>query len=205
MAGIVVLISGRGSNLRALVEQHLPVRAVVSNRQDAAGLAYARDRGLPAIAVDHRAFASREAFDKALQEAIDPFEPQCVILAGFMRILTAAFVRHYAGRLVNIHPSLLPAFPGVDTHARALKAGVKVHGATVHLVTPELDAGPIIVQAAVPVLSADTEATLADRVLAEEHRILPLAARWLLDGQLREDGGIVRVSGEPPQWIFHAA
>ncbi|MFM9883710.1 MAG: phosphoribosylglycinamide formyltransferase [Burkholderiales bacterium] len=202
MTGIVVLISGRGSNMRALVEQGLPVRAVISNRSDAAGLAYARGRGLPAIAVDHRAFASRASFDDALIQAIDRFDPQCVVLAGFMRILTEGFVCHYDGRLLNIHPSLLPSFPGLDTHARALKAGVKLHGATVHLVTSDLDMGPIVLQAAVPVLRDESASHLADRVLAQEHRILPIAVRWLLDGRIDVADGIVRVTGDPPQWMF---
>lgn len=204
MTGIVALISGRGSNMRALVEQNLPVRAVVSNRADAPGLAYARQCGLAATVVDHRAFASREAFDAALVAVIDRFAPECVILAGFMRILTEGFVRHYAGRLVNIHPSLLPSFPGLDTHGRALKAGVKLHGATVHMVNDDLDAGPIILQAAVPVFAGDSEAQLAARVLMQEHRILPIAARWLLDGQLQMENGIVRVRGGQQQWMFHA-
>jgi phosphoribosylglycinamide formyltransferase 1 len=205
VTGIVVLISGRGSNMRSLVEHQLPVRAVVSNRTDAAGLAFAMARGIPAIALDHKGFASRELFDQALAEMVDRYQPAGVILAGFMRILSPWFVRHYEGRLLNIHPSLLPAFPGLDTHARALQAGVKVHGATVHFVTSDLDAGPIIVQGAVPVLSGDTEATLADRVLVEEHRIFPLAVQWFLDGRLRIKDGVVQVAGDPPQWMFNAS
>lgn len=205
VTGIVVLISGRGSNMRSLVEHQLPVRAVMSNRAEAAGLAFARDRGIPALALDHRAYSSRESFDQALTESIDRYAPEAVILAGFMRILSAGFVRRYEGRLINIHPSLLPAFTGLDTHARALKAGVKVHGATVHFVTPDLDAGPIIVQAAVPVRPDDSEATLAARVLAQEHRIFPLAVQWLLGGQLRIDKGVVHVAGNPPQWTFNAS
>jgi phosphoribosylglycinamide formyltransferase 1 len=178
---------------------------VVSNRAEAAGLAFARDRGIPALVLDHRAYSSRESFDQALAELIDRYDPEAVILAGFMRILSAGFVRRYEGRLINIHPSLLPAFTGLDTHARALKAGVKVHGATVHFVTPDLDAGPIIVQAAVPVRPGDSEATLAARVLAQEHRIFPLAVQWLLGGQLRIDKGVVHVAGNPPQWTFNAS
>ncbi|MSQ20989.1 MAG: phosphoribosylglycinamide formyltransferase [Betaproteobacteria bacterium] len=205
MTGIVVLISGRGSNMRSLVEHQLPVRAVLSNRADAAGLAFARDRGIPAVALDHRDFASRESFDQALAELIDRYHPEAVILAGFMRILSVGLVRRYEGRLLNIHPSLLPAFPGLDTHARALQAGVKIHGATVHYVTPELDAGPIILQAAVPVRPDDTEASLAARVLAGEHRIFPLAVQWLLDGRLSISEGVVRVAGDPPQWMFNAS
>ncbi len=204
MTGIVVLISGRGSNMRSLVEQGLPVRAVISNRADAAGLAYARGRELPAITVDHHAFASRASFDDALIQAIDLFDPQCVVLAGFMRILTEGFVCHYDGRLLNIHPSLLPSFPGLNTHARALKAGVKLHGATVHLVTSDLDMGPIVLQAAVPVLRGESESHLADRVLAQEHRILPMAVRWLLEGRIDVTDGIVCVAGDPPQWMFDA-
>lgn len=205
LTGIVVLISGRGSNMRSLVEHQLPVRAVLSNRADAAGLAFARDRGIPAVALDHRDFASRESFDQALAELIDRYHPEAVILAGFMRILSVGLVRRYEGRLLNIHPSLLPAFPGLDTHARALQAGVKIHGATVHYVTPELDAGPIILQAAVPVRPDDTEASLAARVLAGEHRIFPLAVQWLLDGRLSISEGVVRVAGDPPQWMFNAS
>ncbi|MFN0299909.1 MAG: phosphoribosylglycinamide formyltransferase [Burkholderiales bacterium] len=204
MTGIVVLISGRGSNMRSLVEQGLPVRAVLSNRPDAAGLAFARERGLPAITVDHRAYPSRESFDDALIQTIDRFDPRCVVLAGFMRILTEGFVRHYDGRLLNIHPSLLPSFTGLDTHARALRAGVKLHGATVHLVTSELDIGPIILQAAIPMLRDESASQLADRILAQEHRILPIAVRWLLDGRIDVTDGIVRVAGNPPQWMFDA-
>jgi phosphoribosylglycinamide formyltransferase-1 len=195
--GVVVLISGRGSNLRALVEAGLPVRAVISNQAAAAGLAFAGERGIRTEVLEHRDFASREDFDAALAAAIDRFEPQAVALAGFMRILGARFVGHYEGRLINVHPSLLPAFPGLDTHARALAAGVAVHGATVHLVTPTVDHGPIVLQAAVPVLAGDTEATLAARVLAEEHRIYPLAVRWLLERMITVEAGCARVRGGP--------
>jgi phosphoribosylglycinamide formyltransferase-1 len=191
---VVVLISGRGSNMRALVEAGLPVSAVISNRASAGGLAYARSRGLETAVVDHAAYPSREAFDEALAAAIDRFRPGLVALAGFMRILTPAFVRRYEGRLLNIHPSLLPAFPGLHTHARALAAGVKVHGATVHFVTPELDHGPIVIQAAVPVRPDDDEDALAARVLAQEHRIYPQAVRWFLDGRLVLESGQVRVT-----------
>jgi phosphoribosylglycinamide formyltransferase-1 len=191
---VVVLISGRGSNMRALVEAGLPVAAVISNESSAAGLAYARERRLATAVVEHRAYPSRDAFDAALADAIDAFRPRLVALAGFMRIVTPAFVVRYEGRLLNIHPSLLPAFPGLHTHARALAAGVKVHGATVHFVTPALDHGPIVIQAAVPVLSADDEARLAARVLAQEHRIYPQAVRWFLDGELAIEGGAVRVA-----------
>lgn len=199
---LVALISGRGSNLRSLVEAGLPVGLVISNRADAAGLDFARARGIPACVVEHRAFSTREAFEQALGTQIDRHAPRLIALAGFMRVLTPGFVRRYAGRMLNIHPSLLPAFPGVDTHARALAAGVKVHGCTVHFVTPELDAGPIVVQAAVPVLPGDSAASLAARVLEQEHRIYPRAARWFLDDRLVIANGIVRVKGEDAQLVL---
>jgi len=208
MQRIVVLISGRGSNMEALVRacaaQHWPAQvvAVLSNRPDAAGLAWARQQGLATEAVDHRAHASREAFDRALQQAVDRHRPDLVVLAGFMRVLGADFVRHYAGRLLNIHPSLLPAFPGLHTHRRALEAGCKVAGATVHFVTEALDHGPIVIQAAVPVRPDDDERTLAARVLASEHCILPLAVRWFVEGALRiEDGRVRQLRGEPQCWM----
>jgi len=188
---VVVLISGRGSNLQALLEAGLPVSAVISNRADARGLEIAASRGVATHVVEHRAFASREAFDDALAASIDGFQPRLIALAGFMRILTPAFVHRFEGRLLNIHPSLLPAFPGLDTHARALAAGVKLHGCTVHFVTAELDHGPAVVQAAVPVHVDDTEATLASRVLLAEHRIYAAAVRWFLAGRLRLEGGRV--------------
>ena len=202
---VAILISGRGSNMRALVEAGIPVAAVVSNEASAAGLEFARARHLPTAVVAHTAYPSRAAFDDALAAEIDRFGPKLVVLAGFMRILTPAFVRRYEGRLLNIHPSLLPAFPGLHTHARALAAGVKIHGATVHFVTPELDHGPIVIQAAVPVRSGDDEAALAARVLVQEHRIYPEAVRWFLDGKLEIDAGLVRVS-EPGarQLLFDA-
>jgi phosphoribosylglycinamide formyltransferase-1 len=188
----VILISGRGSNMQALLEAGLPVdfACVISNRPEAAGLAIAARHGVPTTVIDHRRHDGRAAFDAALAAEIDRHAPDLVILAGFMRVLTEDFVRHYANRLVNIHPALLPAFPGLDTHARALAAGVKLHGCTVHFVTPEVDAGPIIAQAAVPVLADDTPETLAARVLRQEHRLFPLAVRWLAEGRvrLREDG-----------------
>ncbi len=202
MKRLVILISGRGSNMQAMVEAGLPVAAVISNRADAAGLAYAAGRGIATAIVSHRDYATREAFDAALAQAIDAFRPDLVALAGFMRILNGGFVLHYQGRLLNIHPSLLPAFPGLDTHARALAAGVKLHGCSVHFVTAELDHGPIVIQAAVPVLPHDDEARLAARVLAEEHRIYPQAARWFLDGKLVIDGGVVRVKGDHPQQLY---
>ena len=191
---VAILISGRGSNMRALVEAGLPIAAVISNEAAAAGLAYARARHLPTAVVAHTAFPSRDAFDDALAAEIDQFRPRLVALAGFMRILTPAFVRRYEGRLLNIHPSLLPAFPGLHTHARALAAGVKVHGATVHFVTPELDHGPIVIQAAVPVRPGDDEDALAARVLVQEHRIYPQAVRWFLDDRLALEAGRVRVA-----------
>jgi phosphoribosylglycinamide formyltransferase-1 len=193
MNRIVVLISGRGSNMEALLAAGVPVVAVIANRADAGGLAIARSSGIQTAVVEHRAYGSREAFDSALAEAIDAFRPDLVVLAGFMRVLTPAFVRRYANRLINIHPSLLPSFTGLETHRRALEAGVKLHGCTVHFVTDALDHGPIIAQAAVPVLPDDDEATLAARVLAQEHRILPAAVRWFLEGRLAIDGLRVRV------------
>lgn len=163
---------------------------MISNRADAAGLALAREAGIPTAVLDHRDFDSREAFDAALAAQIDLHAPALVVLAGFMRVLTAGFVERYRGRLINVHPSLLPAFAGLATHRRALAAGVCIHGCTVHFVTPDLDGGPIIAQAAVSVLPDDDEATLAGRVLAQEHRLYPQAIRWFLDGRLTlgEDG-----------------
>jgi phosphoribosylglycinamide formyltransferase-1 len=188
----VILISGRGSNMQALLEAGLPVEfaCVISNRPDAAGLRVAADLGVPTVVVNHRDHPGRDEFDAALAAEIDRHRPDLVILAGFMRVLTEDFVRHYARRMINIHPALLPAFPGLDTHARALAAGVRLHGCTVHFVTPEVDAGPIIAQAAVPVRADDTPQTLAARVLRQEHHIFPLAVRWLAEGRvrLREDG-----------------
>ncbi len=188
---IVVLISGAGSNLQALVDaaqrqQWLQtlgaaVVAVISNRPDAPGLVFARAAGLATEVLDHRSFDSRQAYDQALAQCIDRYQPALVVLAGFMRILTASFVQHYHGRLVNIHPSLLPAFPGLHTHRRAIETGCEVAGATVHLVTAELDHGPILAQAEVPVLPGDTEQTLAARVLSQEHRIYPQAIAELLE------------------------
>jgi len=196
---VVLLISGRGSNMQAILDAGIPVAAVLSNRADAAGLALAARRGVPAVVVEHRDFATREAFDAALAAAIDRYAPRLVALAGFLRVLTPGFVARYAGRLVNIHPSLLPEFPGLDTHARALAAGAKRHGCTVHFVTAQLDHGPIIAQAGVPVLPGDTEQALAARVLEQEHRIYPQAIRWFLDGQLAIEGERVRVKGAHAQ------
>jgi phosphoribosylglycinamide formyltransferase-1 len=198
MKRIVVLISGRGSNMEAIVrrcaQERWPaqVAAVVANRPQAAGLAFARQQGIATAVVDHQAFAARDAFDTALAEAVDAHRPDLIVLAGFMRILGDAFVRRYEGRMLNIHPSLLPAFPGLHTHRRALEAGCKVSGATVHFVTPELDHGPIVVQSVVPVLPGDSEHGLAARVLATEHRIYPQAVQWFVSGQLRIEGGTVR-------------
>jgi phosphoribosylglycinamide formyltransferase 1 len=204
MKRIVILISGRGSNMRSIVEacehERWPahVVAVVSNRPHAPGLDFAAQHGIATAVVDHQAFASREAFDKALGDAIDAQAPDLVALAGFMRILGTGFVRRYEGRMLNIHPSLLPAFPGLHTHRRAIAAGCKLAGATVHFVTTELDHGPIVLQAAVPLLPDDDEYALAERVLAKEHVIYPRAVRWFVQGQLRSEHGIVRHTlGEP--------
>ncbi|MBB6578738.1 phosphoribosylglycinamide formyltransferase-1 [Comamonas odontotermitis] len=191
MKNIVILISGGGSNMAAIVrtaqqerwDTRLGARvvAVMSNKADAGGLEFARDHGIATAVVDHKAYASREAFDDALMAQIDHYTPALVVLAGFMRILTPGFVNHFAGRLVNIHPSLLPAFAGLHTHQRAIDAGCKFAGASVHLVTADLDAGPIVEQGLVPVLPGDTAATLAARVLVQEHQIYPKAVRSLLE------------------------
>jgi phosphoribosylglycinamide formyltransferase-1 len=201
---LVVLISGRGSNMRALVEAGLPVAAVISNRADAAGLDYARGRGIATAVVEHRAFADRSQFEAALEREIGRFSPRLLALAGFMRVLTPGFVARYRERILNIHPSLLPAFPGLDTHARALAAGVKVHGCTVHFVTGELDSGPIVVQAAVPVRPEDRAEQLAARVLAQEHVIYPRAVRWFLEDRLVIGKGGVRVKGNDAQLVMAA-
>ena len=186
MKSIVILISGRGSNMQALLEANLPCRiaAVISNRADAQGLEIAKARGIPTAVVPHRDYADRTSFDAALAAAIDQHAPDVIALAGFMRILTDQFFERYRGRLINIHPSLLPAYPGIDTHERALQDGIKIHGCTVHFVTPTLDHGPIIIQAAVPVLRDDTSESLSARVLGEEHRIYAQAIRWLCRGQV---------------------
>ncbi|MCL2022234.1 MAG: phosphoribosylglycinamide formyltransferase [Betaproteobacteria bacterium] len=202
MKRIVILISGRGSNMARLIEASLAgelgqagIVAVLANRADAAGLRIAAAANIPTGVIEHRAYPRREDFDQALAATIDAHAPDLVVLAGFMRILTEGFVRHYEGRLVNIHPSLLPLFPGLDTHRRALAEGVRLHGCTVHFVTPLLDHGPIIAQAAVPVLDGDDEERLAARVLAEEHRVYPLAVRWFAEGRLTLAAGRVRVAG----------
>lgn len=207
MKNIVILISGRGSNMEAIVRAQIPgakIAAVISNRPDAAGLAFAASHGITAQVVDHKAYPSREAFDAALAETIDAHQPDLVVLAGFMRVLTDGFVNRYNGRLLNIHPSLLPSFPGLHTHQRALEAGVRVAGTTVHFVTPTLDCGPIVIQAVVPVLDGDDEAALAARVLVQEHRIYPQAVRWFVEDRLSLTAdGKVRVTNEatgPAGW-----
>ncbi len=200
MRSIVILISGRGSNMEAIVRaaqaERWPaqVAAVISNRADAAGLDFAKAQGIPTAVVANKEFPSREAFDAALQCEIDRFAPDLVVLAGFLRILTAPFVAHYAGRMLNIHPSLLPQFPGLGTHRQALEAGVEMHGATVHFVTADLDHGPVVTQAQVPVLPGDTEDTLAERVLQQEHIIYPRAVRWFIEGKLSVQDGQVRMA-----------
>jgi phosphoribosylglycinamide formyltransferase-1 len=202
-----VLLSGRGSNLQAIVEARLPVDivAVISNRPQASGLDYARAQGLTTLALDHAAHADRAAYDAQLAEAIERHQPDLVVLAGYMRVLSAAFVARFEGRLLNIHPSLLPAFPGLKTHQRALDEGVKVHGCTVHFVTAQLDHGPIVVQAAVAVRADDTVESLAARVLAQEHRIYPHAIRWFAEGRLVNKCGHVNLKDDfTSQSVFPA-
>ncbi|HLE65929.1 MAG TPA: phosphoribosylglycinamide formyltransferase [Burkholderiales bacterium] len=199
---VVVLISGRGSNLQAILGAGVAVSGVISNEAGARGLEIAARHGVPTRVVEHRGYASRERFEAALAADIDRFAPELVALAGFMRILTSGFVERFAGRLVNIHPSLLPAFPGLDTHERALAAGVKLHGCTVHFVTADLDHGPIIVQAAVPVRAGDTADTLAARVLRQEHQVYPRAIRWFLEDRLVIENGVVRVLGNDAQLVY---
>ena len=200
---MVVLVSGRGSNLRAIDARiaagELPARilAVLSDREDAAALAWAAERGLATGAVPQRQYADRAAFDAALGNVIAGYAPALVVLAGFMRILGSPLVERFAGRMLNIHPSLLPKYPGLHTHRRVLEAGDAEHGASVHFVTTELDGGPVVLQARVPVLPGDDEAMLAQRVLVQEHRIYPLAIRWFAEGRLRVDGGVVRFDGRP--------
>ena len=200
---VVVLVSGRGSNLRAIDARiaagELPARilAVLSDREDAAALAWAAERGLATGAVPQRQYADRAAFDAALGNVIAGYAPALVVLAGFMRILGGPVVERFAGRMLNIHPSLLPKYPGLHTHRRVLEAGDAEHGASVHFVTTELDGGPVVLQARVPVLPGDDEAMLAQRVLVQEHRIYPLAIRWFAEGRLRVDGGVVRFDGRP--------
>ena len=206
-----MLISGRGSNLQAIIdairagELAANIRAVISSEPGAPGAARARTAGIPTQVVNYRDYDTREAFDQALMQRIDACQPQLVVLAGFMRILGRDFIDHYAGRLINIHPALLPEFPGLNTHARALQGGATRHGASVHFVTREVDGGPVIVQAAVPVFADDTPEVLAERVLQEEHRIYPLAIRWFIDGRLSVEDGRVLLDGEqrPEQGLVH--
>ena len=206
MQSIVTLISGRGSNFEAIVKtaqkEAWPVQfsGVISNRSSALGLDFARSHGIPAFAIEHQEHPSRESFDAALIAQIDALGADLVVLAGFMRILTPGFIRHYEGRLINIHPALLPAFPGLHTHERALEAKVTTHGATVHFVNEGVDEGPIICQASVPVLPGDDAATLGARVLAAEHQIYPRAVKWFLDGRLRIEGNQVKL--QPPESQF---
>ncbi|MEM5382208.1 phosphoribosylglycinamide formyltransferase [Paraburkholderia phymatum] len=208
MKNLVILISGRGSNMEAIVRacasEGWPARvaAVIANRPDAAGLAFAASQGIATVVVDHRQFSDRETFDAALAREIDSFEPDLVVLAGFMRVLTNGFVDRYAGRMLNVHPSLLPSFPGLKTHQQALDAGVRLHGASVHFVTSQLDHGPIVVQSAVPVRAGDDAATLAARVLETEHVIYPRAVRWFVEGRIALDGLRVTVTPPEPQWLF---
>jgi len=197
MESLVILISGRGSNMQALLEAKLPVDriVVISNNANASGLEIARQHGIETIVLDHRAFPDRQSFDVALAEKIDAYQPKLIALAGFMRILSDRGVQRYQGRLMNIHPSLLPAFPGLGTHARALQEGIKIHGCTVHFVTMQLDHGPIVIQAAIPVSPGDTEETLAARVLEQEHRIYPQAVRWFMENRIRLNGNQIEVIG----------
>jgi len=198
---IAILFSGQGTHMRnlalACAEGRLPAQvvAVVCNKPDAPGIVHARDLGLPLQVLDHREFADRDRFDESLARHLEAAQPDLVVLAGFMRILTPAFVRRFSGRLVNIHPSLLPAFPGVHTHARALESGVRLHGATVHLVTEALDHGPILAQAAVPVQPQDDVETLAARVLQAEHALYPRAISWLLEERVNVHGGRAQIEG----------
>jgi phosphoribosylglycinamide formyltransferase 1 len=209
MKKLVILISGRGSNmaalLRACAQEQWPARivAVVSNRPDAPGLDLARAQSIPVAVVDHTLYRQdRAAFDAELARQIDSFEPDLVVLAGFMRVLTEGFVERYQGRMLNIHPSLLPSFPGLKTHQQALDAGVKLHGSTVHFVTPAVDHGPIVLQAAVPVRSGDDAQALAARVLEVEHLIYPRAVRWFVEGRLALQSGQVVLTPPEPQWFF---
>ncbi len=198
MKSIVILISGRGSNMEAILRAKLPldVRAVIANRPDAKGLAIAAEHGVKTVALDHKKFVTREAFDDALAKSIDGFKPDFVVLAGFMRIFSPSFVARYPSRIVNIHPSLLPSFTGLHTHRRALDAGAKIHGATVHFVTTELDHGPIIAQAAVRVTQDDTEDSLATRVLVAEHQMYPQVLRWLAEDRVEITAtGVVQIKG----------
>ncbi|HWH47174.1 MAG TPA: phosphoribosylglycinamide formyltransferase [Burkholderiales bacterium] len=196
MKRIVILISGRGSNLQSILDAKLDARiaAVISNNPAARGIDVARTFGVETAVIDHRAFPDRASFDAALVDKASSYRPDLLVLAGFMRVLSEGFIKRFSGHIMNIHPSLLPAFPGMDTHRRALQEGVRIHGCTVHFVTPELDHGPIIVQAAVPVLPGDDVERLAARVLEQEHRVYPQAIRWFLDGKLKLEGNRVMVS-----------
>lgn len=208
MKKLVILISGRGSNMEAIVRAcaregwPAEVAAVISNRLGAAGLEFAASHGIATAVVDHRAFDGRDSFDAALAAEIDRFAPDLVVLAGFMRILTPAFVAKYEGRMLNIHPSLLPSFKGIHTHQQALDAGVALHGASVHFVIPELDSGAIVAQAAVPVVAGDDADALAARVLAAEHTLYPRAVRWFVEGKLRLDAGRAIVAPDEARWLF---
>jgi len=199
---VVVLISGRGSNLQAILDAGIPVSAVISNVAGAGGLDIAAKRGIPAKVVKHGDYPTREAFEEVLAAEVDRFAPKLVAHAGFMRIVTAGYVNRYAGRMLNIHPSLLPSFTGLRTHERALAAGVKLHGCTVHFVTADLDAGPIVAQAAVPVLPNDTVDSLSKKVLAQEHMLYPRAIQWFLEGRLVIENGHVNVRGGDAQYLF---
>ncbi len=211
-AGVVVLISGRGSNLQAMInavrvgQLSAEIRAVICSESGTPGLARARTAGIPSHVINYRDYSVRDQFDQTLIKQIDAYQPQVVVLAGFMRILGASFIGHYAGRLLNIHPSLLPAFRGLNTHARALQSGAKYHGASVHFVTHEVDDGPVIIQAAIPVSPDDTPETIAERVLVQEHRIYPLAIRWFLEGRLTVEGNRVLLDGQqrPEQGLYPA-
>ena len=200
---LVVLISGNGSNLQAIIDAirhqglNAEVRAVISNNPDAYGLTRAREAGIAAVSLDHRNYPSRKAYDQDLQAVIDRYQPQLVVLAGFMRILTADFVKHYHGRMLNIHPSLLPKYQGLNTHRRVLEAGDNIHGVSVHFVTPELDGGPVILQAEVPVHPGDTTDDLAQRVHQQEHVIYPLVIRWFSEGRLGLHNNRVLFDGKP--------
>lgn len=211
---IVVLISGSGTNLQAIIDAirahriNGEIRAVISNRPDALGLQRARDAGIHAELLDHRDYENRQAFDQALQAMIDQYDPQLVVLAGFMRILTEDFVNHYQGRMLNIHPSLLPAFPGLNTHQRVLDAGHASHGVTVHFVTNELDSGPAVIQAVIPIKHNDSADSLAQRIHQQEHIIYPMAIGWFADGRLTYRDNRAYLDGKPldtpPRWINNA-
>jgi len=201
---VVILISGRGSNLQAIIDAvaggtlPIEIRAVISNRPEAGGLQRAAQAGIRTAIVDHSLYTERTAFDQALLQCIERFRPELVVLAGFMRILTPDFVNHYRGHMLNIHPSLLPEFPGLNTHQRALQSGCKQHGASIHFVTEAVDGGPVVLQAKVAVQQDDTETTLANRVLAQEHRLYPLAIRWFAEQRLQlDDNGNAVLDGKP--------